>query len=85
MSEADDELARKTLVHNEKAKLIATTINTTALGLFGGGVVLPLVSLSYPLSSAPPPGQVTLLCMVVWSLVSVVLHWRARAVLEGLR
>ncbi|WP_066922855.1 hypothetical protein [Methylobacterium sp. CCH5-D2] len=85
LNEANAALARLTAIHNEKAKLSATTINTTALGLFGGGVVLPLVGLSYPLAAAPPPGQLTLLTMVVWTLVSGALHWWARTMLESLR
>lgn len=81
----EDELKRLTLVHNEKTKLSATATNTTAVALFGGGFVLPIVALSFPLASAPPSSQITFTTMVVWALVSAGLHWKARSMLEGLR
>lgn len=85
MAEADDELKRLILVHNEKTKLSATATNTTAVALFGGGFVLPVVALSFPLASAPPPNQITMATMVGWALVAAALHWWARSMLEGLR
>ncbi len=81
----DDELKRQIAVHNEKTKLTATATNNTAVALFGGGFVLPVIGLSFPLAAAPPPGQVTLVTMVVWALVAASLHWWARSMLEGLR
>lgn len=60
-----EELKRLILVHNEKTKLTATATNTTAVALFGGGFVLPVVGLSFPLSAAPPPGQITAVTMIV--------------------
>lgn len=80
-----EELKRLVLVHNEKTKLTATATNTTAVALFGGGFVLPVIGLSFPLAAAPPPGQITAVTMVVWALVAAGLHWWARSMLEGLR
>ncbi|TXM94909.1 hypothetical protein FV232_26175 [Methylobacterium sp. WL30] len=87
MSETEDfeALKRQILVHNEKTKLSAAATNTTAVALFGGGFVLPVIGLSFPLAAAPPPGQVTLITMIGWALVAAGLHWWARSMLNGLR
>lgn len=79
------EFNRRVAVHNEKTKLTATATNTTAVALFGGGFILPIVGLSFPLAAAPPPGQVTLITAIIWALVAVGLHWWARTMLESLR
>lgn len=84
LDEAED-LRRQILVHNEKTKLSATATNTAAVALFGGGFVLPVIGLSFPLAAAPSPGQLTLLTMSVWAFVAAGLHWWARRMLEGLR
>lgn len=78
-------LDRTKTVHNERTKLSAGAINATALALLGGGFVLPLVSLSFPLASAPPDGPITIIAMAVWALVAVALHWWARTILGDLR
>ncbi|MGX7706246.1 hypothetical protein [Methylobacterium sp. Gmos1] len=80
-----EDLKRRVLIHNEKTKLTATARNTTAVALFGGGFVLPVIGLSFPLAAAPPTGQVTAITMIVWALVAGSLHWWARSMLEGLR
>lgn len=88
MADATDDaeaLKRQILVHNEKTKLSATATNTTAVALFGGGFVLPIVALSFPLAAAPPPGQITIITAFVWAFVAAGLHWWARSMLEGLR
>ncbi|MGY2051180.1 hypothetical protein [Methylobacterium sp. JK268] len=81
----DDDLKRRITIHNEKTKLTAGATNTIALALLGGGFVIPLVALSFPLTSAPPAGPGTLLTAVVWAFAAGGLHWWARSMLEGLR
>ena len=75
-------LDRATNIHNEKTKLTANFVSTTAAGIFGGGFVLPLVSLSFPLTSAPLPGQISVITMIVWAIMGVIIHWRSRDVLD---
>lgn len=84
-AEDTDALKRHILVHNEKTKLTASAANNIAIALFGGGFLLPIIGLSFPLSSAPPEGQVTLITMIVWALVAVGLHNWGRTMLDGLR
>ncbi|MEH3116236.1 MAG: hypothetical protein PGN25_01050 [Methylorubrum populi] len=78
-------LKRQILIHNEKTKLTASAANNTAIALFGGGFLLPIVGLSFPLASAPPEGQVTMITMIVWALVAAGLHSWGRTMLDGLR
>lgn len=82
---SERDLERTKTIHNERTKLTAGAINTTSVALFGGGFVLPLVSLSFPLASAPPPGPITLIAMVVWALVAIALHWWSRTMLGDLK
>lgn len=76
---------RATLIHNERTKLTATAINTTAVGLFAGGSALPIIALSYPLATAPSADLGAVVTVVGWSLSAMVLHGIARALLEELR
>jgi hypothetical protein len=70
--------AGRHIVHNERVRLLATTINSVALAFLIGGVVAPAVSEQL---HAGWHAFVTL----VWIGFGVGLHYAARAVLGRLR
>lgn len=63
-------------VRNEQRKLFATSVNALGLAIFGIGGLTPA------LTRAPSVGGMTLL--LVFSLVAIILHAVAQAVLRGL-
>ena len=65
------------LVHNEIAKLTATFWNNAAVGAFGTGVVLPMLSDKPKILSR---GSIFVLGLVL----AVVFHWIARAFLTAM-
>jgi hypothetical protein len=73
----DDDAGKKLSAKrfNEHVKLVATTINVIALGIFGAGVLQPLV--------APAPSAVASPALnAAWIAVSVALHLLAHGAIR---
>ena len=58
---------------NEQRKLLGTALNASAVGMFGLGVLQPLVA-----------GSPDFLRFVLWSGIGVILHFGARSAVSGL-
>lgn len=75
------------LIHNERAKLTATYLNTAAGGLFGAGFVAPIAAAVFGV--AGPAGAVPTLTLGLGALIflgaSLALQVAARYVLKGLK
>ncbi|WP_143131928.1 hypothetical protein [Methylobacterium sp. 174MFSha1.1] len=73
------------LVHNETTKITANAITSTAVGLYVGGVVLPMIAVTYPLPSAPTLDFGSALLAGIWSLSALWLHYLSRDALGDLK
>ena len=72
------------LVHNERTKYLATLVNTVAATSIGGGVIAPLVAVTYGVPG-PIGGYGTLLVSVAWFGTGIALHFGVRRILGRLR
>ena len=74
----------RTLVHNERTKLLANALDRASTGLFMVGVATPAASSLY--GSTPHIGIAFLMvAFYVWLFAAFRLHMLARRVLKGLR
>ncbi|MDB5557832.1 MAG: hypothetical protein JWQ36_766 [Enterovirga sp.] len=72
------------LVFNERAKYLATFINTVAAASVAAGVIAPLVAFSYGVPG-PIGGALAIVVSLAWLCCGAVLHLLVRAVLGRLR
>ena len=72
------------LVHNERAKLLALAFNSAATSAFTVGVLAPVAAAFYESLSSPPAPKAVILGAFLWIGASVVLHLAARRVLGWL-
>lgn len=85
MAADEDSEAARTLVANERAKLMATYVNGVAVGLSVLGGVGPIFSFLFASPSSRPSVAVLLAAMLICQGMSVCLHFLARRTLGGLR
>lgn len=72
------------LIHNERWKLTATALNGLAIATSAGGVIAPLVAISYGLPNATR-GLYPIAVSLVWLSTAIALHLIARRILGRLR
>lgn len=85
MAEADDELKRLTLVHNEKTKLSATYMNGVAVAVLAVGGLAPFfTALTSARGGLAVPPIVVISSLGCW-LTTGAIHWGARRQLRSLR
>lgn len=72
------------LIHNERTKLLATIVNNVATAVILGGVVTPIIALSYGVS-ATQAGVKPILLSLSWLSIGSGLHWMARRILGRMR
>ena len=72
------------VIHNERAKYLATLVNTAAATSIAAGVIAPLVALTYRVPG-PIAGVTAVLVSVVWLFVGVSLHLVVYVLLGRLR
>jgi predicted tellurium resistance membrane protein TerC len=76
---------RATIVHNEQVKLRAAALNTMATSCFAIGVLAPIATSFYNLTSDHVPVHTVVLGIVLWMAAAVGLHRQAIRMLEGLK
>jgi hypothetical protein len=72
------------LIHNERTKLLAAAVNTTAVATIIAGVIAPMAGLFYG-SSSISVGAWWVFGSALWLLVGFALHLVAQVVLGRLR
>lgn len=72
------------LIHNERTKLLALTLNTAATSAFTVGVLAPVAAAFYDLGASRQATRVVVLGAFLWIGAAVVLHLAARRVLGWL-
>ena len=77
--------AAMNLIQNERAKYLATLINTIAAASVIAGVIAPLVAVTYSLPSPMSEGRIAVAISVAWLLIGAVLHYAVRLILGRLR
>jgi len=73
------------LIHNERTKLSATALNTSASACFTIGVLAPLAVAFYKIGPGPVPFNSIAAGAVIWLTVASFLHYHARRILGGLK
>ena len=73
------------LIHNERAKLLALAFNTAATSAFTVGVLAPVAAAFYDFGTSRQPPKAVILGAFLWIGASVVLHLAARRVLGWLK
>ncbi len=72
------------LIHNERVKLLAATFNTLGIATIVTGLIAPLISSAYGLTSAKP-SYVWLALATLWLGSGTLLHFLAKRVLGDLK
>jgi hypothetical protein len=72
------------LVENERAKLLATALNNTAVATLVTGVIGPVAGALYGFANATP-SRSWFLIGALWCLIGIVLHFIAQAILGRLQ
>lgn len=72
-------------VHNERVKLRANALNTMATSCFAIGVLAPIATSFYNLTSDHVPVHTVVIGIVLWLGSAFWLHQQARHVLEELK
>lgn len=72
------------LVHNERVKLTATTLNNIAIAAVVAGFVAPVAGVLYGLAAAPA-SRFWYLVALAWLATGVILHLASRSLLGELR
>jgi hypothetical protein len=76
-----DEEARRTLVNNERLKLLATFVNGLGIAMFAVGALAPTVSSLYAAGTLTPFAQIiSIICV----LSAFILHYAGSLVLRRL-
>jgi hypothetical protein len=78
-------MSAQTLIHNERIKLRANALNTMATSRFAIGVLAPIATSFYNLTSDHVPVHTVVIGIVLWFGAAWWLHQQATRVLEGLR
>lgn len=71
------------VVHNERTKLLATTLNNTAVAIIVTALIAPAVGFLYGTAN-PAGGGWWLLIGLAWFVAGIVLHLAAQRVLGRL-
>jgi uncharacterized membrane protein YfcA len=71
-------------VHNERLKITATFLNGLAIAIFAVGGLAPAIQAMRMMMLPPELLKGTVAVVIVCTLVSGILHFAARRVLEGL-
>lgn len=72
------------LIHNERTKLLANSLDRASTGCVVAGLITPAASLAK--IDIQPTGLTasTMAGTIIWLFAAVVLHWIARRILGGL-
>ena len=73
------------LIHNERTKLSANALNTSATACFTIGVLAPLAAAFYKIGPGPVPFKSIAVGALIWLSVASFLHYYARRILGGLK
>jgi predicted tellurium resistance membrane protein TerC len=73
------------LIHNERVKLRAAALNAMATSCFAIGVLAPIATSFYNLTSDHVPVHTVVLGIVLWFAAATLMHRRARHALEELK